>query len=208
MEDAKKVVRTLNARVQQKDGSGACAQMTGRLKKETKESGDGAESCGAAVIGAAVAIEAFGIKIPAQKVTKATLEGSKARVTSVVPDLSSQDYILVWQNERWLVDEVESDSPATPPEPTSKDTDRWLRNWCAIEVGMTVKEAEILMGMPTYKGLEDDVLEPRIEWNVGVYEFSAYVNKDGDIFQLENHADKEFWGKDDLAKVSCPDIRR
>lgn len=88
------------------------------------------------------------------------------------------------------------------------DTGRWVRAWCALEVGSGLDEVVRAMGGPSGVYTVADGGEPQLWWAAGQYDFRAYLDGDGaDARVLDLVGDYDALGASDRARLDCPELR-
>lgn len=104
--------------------------------------------------------------------------------------------------EKALTDTTSSDDAAAIGEDTVA---AWLDGWCKLSKGMKRDRAVEVMGEPTteYSATE---AAPQLNWETGAYHFTAFMDTDGVLGQLQ--ANYEQLGATDRAKLKCPEMRK
>jgi len=204
---ARQVVEDYSARFFDGDMKAACALLTPEYQKSTISDaadfsdGKAPKDCEAALKAALVFAKAFGYDPDSSKVTQAKVSGDTATVLdeSEAP-FEDTLYTLNWDGSQWLIANDESAAEA------KADPERWLANWCAVKPGMTVAGAVKLMGDFTGEFRGEDESNPQIEWSKGPYSFTAFLDTDGKIIQLDTN--ESTLGATDKAKLKCEPTRR
>jgi hypothetical protein len=167
-----------------------------------------AKDCKSAVMAAYALMKMFSVT-PKETITTATVAGERGTVHWVSKSATSTDKgvaKLVFQDGRWLIDDMGgSDSGSSDEQQAKADISRWLSNWCDLEPGMTKSEAITKMGPPT-TSYDATRATPQLNWDQGAYSFTAFMNTDNVLDQLQ--ADYSHLGKRDRSKLRCSDVRR
>jgi len=66
---------------------------------------------------------------------------------------------------------------------SAETAEAWAGKWCDVELGMTLSEADEIMGEPT------GVFEEQHQWGAFEWSFTAFANSDGTIRQLDSTED-------------------
>ena len=206
-EAARQVIVDYGQKFKNGDAEGACDLLTDEYQKQqvtdAAEFSDGKPptDCEGAMKAGQVMAKAFGYDPSKSEISKATVDGDTATVVeSAGEPFDDTQYTLVWQDDQWLISEDASAKEA------AADTDRWLANWCNVSPGMTVKEADALMGNHTGEFLGDDQPNPQVEWSAGGFSFTAFLDTNEKIRQLDTNETN--LGAEDKAKLKCESTRR
>jgi|GEM_PF-4029447 hypothetical protein len=199
--DPEKFCSSLTARGQQR--------LVAELNSGGITVGDGrVKDCKDAVMAAYALMKMFSVA-PKETITAAAVAGDNGTVHWVSKSATSTDKgvaKLVYQDGRWLIDDMgSSDSGSSDEEQAKADISRWLSNWCSLKPGMTKAEAIAKMGTPT-TSYDATQATPQLNWEQGAYSFTAFMDTDNVLDQLQ--ADYSHLGKRDRSKLSCPDTRR
>jgi hypothetical protein len=85
--------------------------------------------------------------------------------------------------ERRGCEQVEADAEAVEAEELRQRAEGWAEAWCRVQLGMTLAEADELMGEPT------GVFAEQHEWDAYQWSFTAFANSDGTVRQLDSSED-------------------
>ncbi len=101
-------------------------------------------------------------------------------------DSSPDDFKKV--NGKWLLvmtDDSSSSSSGGDASsyPTAAQANEWPQKWCQVKLGMTLDQADQIMGKPT--GSFSD----QHDWQGFQWSFDAFINSDGTIRQLDSTED-------------------
>jgi hypothetical protein len=69
---------------------------------------------------------------------------------------------------------------SAPLYPSAKQARAWATKWCQVKVGMTLAEADRIMGKPTEK------FSDQHDWIGFQWQFDAFIKSDGTIQQLQS----------------------
>jgi hypothetical protein len=204
---ARKVIEDYNRLFISKDFKAACALLTPAYQKKTiSDSSSFSDSkppadCEQALQAAYVFAKSFGIDNLKTNITQVKVNGDTATVLDEPgAPFSNTLYTLQWSGTRWLVAKDEDAAQA------GADPQKWLANWCQVKPGMTVDEAVKLMGKFTEDFRGPDQANPQVAWSKGPYGFTAFLDTDGKIIQLDTNESK--LGATDKAKLTCQSTRR
>lgn len=135
------------------------------------------------------------------EVTQETAEDAVLAVDLVDVDLTVR---MVVADAAWRV----LDESPRATDGGVADTGRWVRAWCALEVGSGRDEVARAMGEPSGVYTVADGGEPQLWWAAGQYDFRAYLDRDGPAARvLELVGDYDALGAADRARLGCPELR-
>jgi len=184
----------------------ACDMETERYREESNEAWEEGIDCPERVKQAQTLLEAFEVDLDDAEFD-AEVDGDEATVHVEYSDGDDETFGLVYDDDRWLVDSEGGDVDAADEETElSEDeaqatADGWLAAWCSVQIGMTRDEAVALMGEPTYEyGIEDDST-PQLNWSLGAYDFTVFLDTDDVINEFGGSYDD--LGESDLAQLPC-----
>ena len=133
--------------------------------------------------------------------TRATEE--KATVAARF-DGGSETAQLVYHRAQWR---LLSTANRTDPRPGATDgaPQRWVREWCDLEVGAERGDVVARMGEPSGEYTLDNGGEPQLWWAQDQYDFRAYLDARGRVLDLVG--DYDALGAADRDQLDCPELR-
>lgn len=205
-----KVVRDhFNAAVEG-DAERACAHQTTRFSKysideaRSEESGMSidVESCEELISAISAWMQSLikpaTFKVPAVRVTGNRAVATTRIATSLGP--SRSEYKLVRAGDEWMIDGERDLDEET--EITKATVQRWAKQWCTLDVGMTRAKVKSIMGRPSVEFDGSNGEEPQLDYNGFGYQFNAFFDIDDTVKQLD------FAPGDDAIAVDCAESRR
>jgi hypothetical protein len=109
-----------------------------------------------------------------------TVHGSRATFPSITPSDDTPDQFVKRDGEWLLVITDSSESDSSAGYPTAADAQAWPVKWCQVRPGMTLADADAIMGKPT------GTFSDQHEWDGFQWSFTAFINSDGTIRQLDS----------------------
>lgn len=182
----------------------ACDMETKRFREETNDSWEEGIDCPERIREQRAFLVLFELDVDKADY-EAEVDGDRATVTVTFED-GEEVYGLVWEDGRWLVDSEGEDSADEGEDELSEEeadatAAAWLSAWCDVQIGMTRDEAIAVMGEPTSEyGVEDDS-DPQLNWSLGPYDFTAFLDTDDVVTSF--HGDYDSLGESDLAQLPC-----
>ena len=184
----------------------ACDLETERYREEANEFWEEGIDCPARIKHMQGLLEALEVDLDDAEFD-AQVDGDKATVHASYGDDTEETYGLVYDDDRWLVDSEGGDVAASEEEPELSEeeaqatADGWLGAWCSVQIGMTRDEAIAVMGEPTSElGIEDDA-EPQLNYSLGAYDFTVFLDTDDVVKGF--YANYDSLGESDLAQMPC-----
>jgi len=184
----------------------ACDMETERYREESNEAWEEGIDCPDRVKQAQGFLEAFDVDLDDAEFA-ADVDGDEAIVQVSYDDGTDETYGLVYDDDRWLVDSEGGDVDASDEETDLSEeeaqatADGWLASWCSVQIGMTRDETVTLMGDPTNEyGIEDDS-SPQLNWSLGAYDFTVFLDTDDVVNGFGGSYDS--LGESDLAQLPC-----
>jgi|GEM_PF-6870022 len=183
----------------------ACDMETDRYREEANEFWEEGIDCPDRIEESQAFLKAFDVDLDDAEFD-AEVDGDKAIVDASYDDGTDETYVLVYDDDRWLVDsegaeESTDGEPELSEEEAQATADEWLASWCSVQIGMTRDEAVELMGEPTNEyGIEDDST-PQMNWSLGAYDFTVFLDTDDVINEFGGNYDD--LGESDLGQLPC-----
>lgn len=184
----------------------ACDMETDRYREESNEFWEEGIDCPERIEQAQAFLEALDVDLDDAEFD-AEVDGDEATVQASYDDGTEETYGLVYEDDRWLVDSEGGDGDASDEEDELSEeeaqatADAWLASWCSVEIGMTRDEAIAVMGEPTTEyGIEDDS-DPQLNWSLGAYDFTVFLDTDDVVTGFGG--DYDSLGESDLAQMPC-----
>lgn len=183
----------------------ACDMETDRYREESNEAWEEGIDCPDRIEEAQAFLKAFDVDLDDAEFD-AEVDGDKAIVEVSYDDGDDETYVLVYDDDRWLVDseggeDFSGDETDLSEEEAQATADGWLSAWCSVEIGMTRDEAIAIMGEPTSEfGIEDDAT-PQLNWSLSAYDFTVFLDTDEVVTRFGGNYDD--LGESDLAQLPC-----
>lgn len=116
-----------------------------------------------------------------------------------------ESYDLVYEDGDWLVNSEGGTggdaSGGASEEEIAAQTAQWVENWCDVQPGQTREEAIEIMGEPTGEFTAADDATPQINYEMGPYSFTVFLDTDAVVDGF--YANYDSLGDSDLAKMPC-----
>ncbi len=119
-------------------------------------------------------------------------------------DGGSETAELVYHRAQWR---LLGTAKRTDPLPGATDgaPQRWVREWCDLEVGAERDDVVARMGEPSGEYTLDNGGEPQLWWAQDQYDFRAYLDARGRVLDLVG--DYDALGAADRDQLGCPELR-